>query len=317
MKAPRIVQMALLGLCVFSTCADDCLPNQTGSPGFPVGAEEVITDTAGNYLGGGPLAGQAVSGVWLSDGSGAAGSIYQFAGFTQADGGYMVSNGRINANWSAQIIWEPPCYDITSGSVLEYVTAYGFTFDCDLTIGEVGPDTSSTHFVLPSALPAAITSYGDFTTTFGLPQLNVYAGAAAPGLVGSVSASSVIPGSSATFPFPTQSNDSPLGEGFYYLASTNATSTGSPVFVNPSYLAIGGTATLSSAFGVDAADVTETIKVCVTVTVDGRQTTTCGSSTIYTPRQFSRSTTRVRSVMGERRSPSGASRSRSSSTDPT
>jgi hypothetical protein len=57
-----------------------------------------------------------------------------------------------------------------------------------------------------------------------------------------------------------------LAQGFYYLANTNVQSGGGLVFVNPSYLAVGGTISLSSAFGVDAADSTTTTKICSTGT---------------------------------------------------
>jgi YVTN family beta-propeller protein len=99
-------------------------------------------------------------------------------------------------------------------------------------------------------------SYGNFSTTYGEPQLRVYVGGVSPGFVSSASASGVVSGSSATFPFPTQSNGSPLAQGFYALVNEDSGAGGIPVWVNSSYLAVGGSTTLSSAFGVDAGDVT-------------------------------------------------------------
>jgi hypothetical protein len=75
MKTQKIAYTILLGLIVFATCGDACWPVPTGSPGFPVDTDYDVVDEAGNYYGGGPVAGQAVSGTWLSDNSGAIGTI--------------------------------------------------------------------------------------------------------------------------------------------------------------------------------------------------------------------------------------------------
>lgn len=251
----RVVSTCALALCVLATCGDTCFPNQGGSPGFPVDTDYIAVDPSGNVLGGGGVPGQAMTGIWLSDNSGASGSVYSFNVVTDGDGTALIANGRINANWSSQVLWYPPCGEVGSASqIFTDVTAIGFGFTCVL---EIAPESanSSIHFVLPGAAPSTLTSYGNFSTTYGDPQLRVYVGGATPSLVGSVAASSVVPGSSATFPFPTQSSGAPLSEGFYGLTNTNVASGGGLVFVNPSYLAVGGTTALSSAFGVDAGDV--------------------------------------------------------------
>jgi YVTN family beta-propeller protein len=286
MKTSKIISTVLLALCVLATCGDSCWPVQQGSPGFPVDSDYIAIAPDGTVLGGGGVPGQAMSGIWLSDNSGATGSVYSFNVLTDQDGTAMVTNGRINANWSSQIIWEPPCGQVTSGSqIFTDVTAIGFGFTCILEIGVEGPNTS-THFVLPGATPSTITSYGDFSTTYGSPQLRVYIGAATPGFVSSVSASSEVPGSSATFPFPTQSNGSPLAEGFYALVNTNVASGGGLVFVDPSYLAVGGTTVLANAFGADAGDVTVSSWSCTPGTGGEKclpGTTQSSSTTIPTP----------------------------------
>lgn len=208
------------------------------------------------------MPGQAISGTWLSDDSGAVGSVKYFNVTTDDDGTAFIANGRINANWNSQIIWEPPCGEVTTASgYFMDVTAIGFGWTCTLTIGEESAN-ASTHFVLPGAAPSTITSYGDFSTTYHEPQLRVYVGGSAPGFISSVSASSAVPGSSAAFPFPKQSNGSALAEGFYALVNTNVGSGGNAVFVDSSYLAVGGTTTLAAAFGADAADVEVEIEVC-------------------------------------------------------
>jgi hypothetical protein len=137
---------------------------------------------------------------------------------------YFVTDGRVPANWSMQVAWNPPCNQQTSQSQLvPDLTAFGWEWTCVLTVDEISPN-SSTHFAIPGQMPSTLTSYGGFSTTYGEPQLRVYAGGSTPGFVSSVTASSVVPGSSATFPFPKQSNGSALAEGFYALANTNVAS---------------------------------------------------------------------------------------------
>lgn len=159
----KIVYTMLVGLCVFATCNDSCLPEQTGSPGFPVDTNFVVVDEAGNYYGGGPVPGQAVSGTWLSDNSGAVGTIYQFAAATDNDGTYLVSNARIPANWSLQVLWNPPCVEQTSASRIVPMDALGWEWTCEVIVTPEVAQNESTHFVLPGAIPSTITSYGDFS----------------------------------------------------------------------------------------------------------------------------------------------------------
>jgi YVTN family beta-propeller protein len=124
-------------------------------------------------------------------------------------------------------------------------------------------DNTSIHYALSGSAPSTITAYGDFTTTYGNPSLRIYVGGSSPGFANAMSATSTVPGSSAVFPFPTQSNGSPLAEGFYGLTSTSVNSAGNAVSTGkPSYLAIGGATSLSGAYGVDAADITQVDTVC-------------------------------------------------------
>jgi hypothetical protein len=255
MKITKVVWTALLGLCVLITCGDACWPTQPISGGFPVDADFIIVDSAGNPEGGGGVPNSAVSGTWLSDNSGAVGSVKSFSGTTDDDGVYAVADGRVNANWQAQVSFNPGCVGLPQPYTENFpdVTNIGIGFTCIITV-DAASANASTHFVLPGAVPSTITSYGDFSTTYGEPGLRVYAGGGAPGLISTVTATSAVPGSSATFPFPTQSNGSPLAEGFYALTNTNVEPGGSLAWVDSSYLAVGGTTTLSSAFGVDAVD---------------------------------------------------------------
>jgi len=94
----KIVYTLLLGLTVFATCGDACWPVPTGSGGFPVTTVTYLEDSAGNLLASSPAPGEAVSGTWLSDNSGAVGSVKSFGGagvFTDSDGSYYVNGGRV------------------------------------------------------------------------------------------------------------------------------------------------------------------------------------------------------------------------------
>ena len=243
----------------------------------------VLVDSSGDPVTSGqPVPGMAVTGIWLSDGSGgsAAGSARYFSVTTDSDGNAFVNQGRINAYWSSSIGWNNPECGANSGTFwADPIVGIGWL--CPITVVEASANSSS-HFVLPGAVPSTITSYGDFSTTYGEPQLRVYVGGATPGFVSSVSASSAGSGSSATFPFPAQSNGSPLAEGFYSLVNTNVASGGGLVFVDSSYLAVGGITALSGPFGVDAADETRVVQTCDYIEVD-HETICSSSGPIITP----------------------------------
>jgi hypothetical protein len=179
MTGRRIVHAVLLALCVFATCGDDCWPVPQQSGGFPVTTYTDLVDPDGNLLASSPTPGESVSGTWLSDNSGAAGNIYSFAGLTNINGQYYVANGRVPANWSLQVIWEPPCVDVTSGSTIQSIDSDGWGWECVITV-TTESGNSSTNFVLPGEVPSTLTSYGDFSTTYGEPQLSVFAGGSVP-----------------------------------------------------------------------------------------------------------------------------------------
>jgi hypothetical protein len=178
MKGKRIGYTAALVLCVLATCGDACWPVQQGSGGFPVTTYSDLVDSDGNLIATAPSPGESVSGTWLSDATGAAGSVYSFTGLTNINGQYYVANGRVPATWSLQVIWEPACVEVTSGSTVQTITSNGFGWECVVTVTTEGGN-SSTNFVLPGEVPSDLTSYGDFSATYGEPQLSVFAGARA------------------------------------------------------------------------------------------------------------------------------------------
>ena len=281
----KIVFAFLLALCIYVVCGfDGCsVPPQPGTPagGFPVTAANVLEDSAGNTISSGPAPGVAVSGNWLADNTNAAGSTKSFALSTDENGNGFVAGGRINSEWESSVLWTAPCTLQGQTATFDNVGPIaGIGWACiEVIITETA--NSSTHFVLPGAAPSTLTSYGNFSTTYGEPQLRVYKGGAAPGFVSSVLASNVAAGYSATFPFPTQANGSPLAQGFYAIVNEDVGSGGSPIWVDSSYLAVGGTTTLSSAFGVDAADIVNTTTICTRYGCNP-PTSTTGSAPILT-----------------------------------
>jgi hypothetical protein len=184
-RITKTVYAILLGLCVLATCCfDACWPvPQPGTPagGFPVTTQEAFVDSAGNPITSSlAVPGMAVTGVWLSDGTGAAGSATNFSVLTDDNGNAFVNNGRVNANWSSAIGWNNP--ECGASSAYFFVTPLvGVPWLCPIVVDTVSGN-SSTHFVLPGAVPSTITSYGDFSTTYGEPQLRVYVGPAPLGL---------------------------------------------------------------------------------------------------------------------------------------
>jgi len=257
----KIVSIALLALCLFFTCNFDAcsVPAQPGTPagGFPVTTPSVTLDSSGNVLSTGAIPYTEVSGNWVSGGTG--GSVKSFgvsAPFlTDGNGNGFVNNGVVNADWTTTVGWPSigcPAFSGSNTGTLLVDPIDGIQWTC-IFYQDAEVDNTSTHYALSGSTPSTITAYGDFTTTYGTPGLRVYVGGSSPSLVNVMSATSTLTGASAVFPFPTQSGGSPLAEGFYGLVSTSVNSAGNAMSTgSPSYLAIGGTISLSSAFGVDA-----------------------------------------------------------------
>lgn len=90
----KIICGALLALCVCVTCSfDGCtVAPQSGTyaGGFPVVTQTDLLDSDGNLITTEPAPGIAVTGVWLSDGTGAAGSVENFSKTTDENGNAFV-----------------------------------------------------------------------------------------------------------------------------------------------------------------------------------------------------------------------------------
>jgi DNA-binding beta-propeller fold protein YncE len=131
------------------------------------------------------------------------------------------------------------------------------------TIPASAAPSADNHFARSSSLPSTVTvSAAGLTTTSGMPQLLVYDSGL--NLDATVNATSVATnGSSATFPFPTNSSGGQLLSGMYMFAVKNLAASGQFKVVDATHFSIGADNTLSSAFGVDAADVVTKSQTCI------------------------------------------------------
>ncbi|HWO37782.1 MAG TPA: hypothetical protein VNO32_54100, partial [Candidatus Acidoferrum sp.] len=121
--------------------------------GFPVTTQTWLLDAAGNIIADSPTPGIAVTGVWLSDGTGAAGSVYNFNVMTDFNGNASVYNGRVNANWSSAVYWNPGCDGVTYQSDYFYSNPIiGVNWVCKISVNTESGN-SSVHFVLPGGVP--------------------------------------------------------------------------------------------------------------------------------------------------------------------
>ena len=127
-------------------------------------------------------------------------------------------------------------------------------------IPDYAAPAAGNNFALSNSLPATITvSAPNLTTTYGMPQL--LAIDRFLNLKTTVNATSVAAdGSNATFPFPAG-----LSNGMYMFAVKNLNGTNLFNIVDETHFSIGGENTLSSAFGVDAAETTTKTLTCVLV----------------------------------------------------
>jgi len=264
MSIPRMCQLAGLGFSLFLfmgfSCGSGPQHGTSTGGGFPVTSRTVLRDSFGNKITTSPAPGEAVTGVWLSDNSGAVGTVKNFSITTSIDGNAFVASGRINANWSTQVRWQPPCgTQFTASVILPVDKDNGIPWECDIFLEPLAA-AASTHFALPNQLPTTLTGYGSFSSTYGLPQLRTYSTTA---LAASSTATQVASdGSSATFPFPTSSG-APLPMGFYSLQFTNLEADGVRRLGATSYLAMGANDTsFVTPYGVAVTTVNTTVRYC-------------------------------------------------------
>jgi len=224
---------------------------------------------------------------------GSTGSVYGFGlqswnqspVFTDQNGKAYIANGRVNAQWTGNVLNWPPdphCLNFsTTGTFNIYASTPTMQFAClDSDVGIVGPIP---NFVLSGSSQSTITMSNPnltLTTSSGMPGLWVYnhnGMSIAEDTALSTSScpdfgvqplppvnqpqfvsSSVSPnGTSATFPFPTLHDGSALPPGFYTFNLWNQSSPGKYADVGMGMFSVGSNdKTHTTPYGVDSADIT-------------------------------------------------------------
>jgi YVTN family beta-propeller protein len=130
--------------------------------------------------------------------------------------------GRTPAFWDALAYCDGPPNDVSSYSFYQRigVNYWGSILHFCRVLVRLLPFSSS-RFEISNTVPSTLTVGGaNLSVAYGMPMLHVYNRAGE--IVHSISAISVSSdGSTATFPFPTHSNGSPLSGDMYGLAITN------------------------------------------------------------------------------------------------
>jgi YVTN family beta-propeller protein len=242
--------------CILALCAGcDFFVNPYNPPPPPPGGFKVqILDQTAQGIIGEHLTG-SIHGDWVKDigttQDPSQGSTYHFdAGAPWPEN---VSGGRAPAFWQGTVKTNDWCLDpivFPNGTGWSgNVTAIGSTF-APLTC--FPPGASSAVFY-SNAIPATITIQASgLTTSQGMPKLTVTDVKEAQ--VAQVTATSVATdGSSASFPFPKQSNGSALPSGVYGFNVANQTAPGALVEQAANFFSLGTLSTsFTTPYGVDA-----------------------------------------------------------------
>ena len=174
-------------------------------------------------------------------------------------------SGYVPGTWDFDFYSSVCQYEYSLGATSQYdlqgfltTNSSGYVSQTVCSFADSAAPSADTHFALSNALPSSVTvSASGLTTSNGMPQLLVYDSGL--NLQATVTAGSVASdGSSATFPFPAS-----LTGGMYMLAVKNIGASGQFKVVDATHYSIGKVTTMSSAFGVDAADVPTFTQTCV------------------------------------------------------
>ena len=236
----------------------------------------VADDQACNVSGGGnvcaPISGALAGAVLVSEIPGnpplASGNIYQATPSNLVGMQEKSFNLALPGNWQSQVIWPqtplcntgiagqcvcPPAQ--TSGVITFTAPNAIINWRCPYT----GPNPQPV-IVYANALPTTLTiNEGSFaySSTHGMPTMYLYQ-QNGNGPIGSVTATSVASdGSSVTFPFPTQSNGSPLPVSMYayVLSEPDPGGSGATDSLGLGYLTVVNDATATTPYGIASYDV--------------------------------------------------------------
>ncbi|HEY2392235.1 MAG TPA: hypothetical protein VGK22_13765 [Candidatus Angelobacter sp.] len=253
----------LVLLCPVFMNFDGCSPKitTTGPPPPPGGFSVQILDQNRN----GTTAvhsGGTVSGNWVRDPNPNTSTVGSLESFGVNPQPFSVVGGRAPATWSGT--WNPlddNCLDrINFPNGATWSGSMALHLGNTVAICNTPPLGGA--FVFSNSLPSTLTATGTgFSNGGGMPQLSLFDGSLSA--VKQVAASSVAAdGTTATFPFPTNADGSPLTFGHYSYNVANATGSG-PSKVGVGVLSVATNATYSGTpFGIDAVDIATTYVQC-------------------------------------------------------
>jgi len=238
----------------------------------------------GILVGAQPRPAQQVSGLWNYDLTSPTGSVKSFGFdpyvFTDMSGRYDVTNARLNANWTLQGQFNPPCYQTYPTETV----VYQLTVSADVTTAhhdasfECATETEdaayvSPGFLLSTAMPSAITvqaSAQPVSTGSGSPTLYVYN---RTGDTATTLTASSFTSANATFPATALKS---LAADMYGVAMVNVGSSAGLNFLGHGWMSIGqDDQTYPAAFGVDAIHFAEAGTICYSLT--GPKSSRCSS----------------------------------------
>ena len=208
-----------------------------------------------------PHPGVNVQGTWVEDIGTANGDVFAFDTTTEPpDAQSHILDGRIPAEWDSLVVWNQPC-GTEVDSAFYYVTLatpYIEWYCIHSTSVEANPS-----FSVSGSLPSTFNvSYQGISSTYGMPQMNVYQGTT---LISTATASNVSAGgTSATFSFPKPSSGS-LGSALYTFNLTNENSAGIYQGIGAGFFSVGSNNTSETTpYGIDAFDTGSYVETCVT-----------------------------------------------------
>lgn len=266
MQATRIQQGFLLALTLSIFCLTGCFGGGPGAPppgdigGFFVYTVDVIV-VGGVPEPPTPHPGVAVGGAWVEDiGTTAAGNVFDFEVITDDQGQDFITDGRIPAVWQSGVTWNVPCgTTFDTGSFNVTIAQPYIAWECKYLIAA----DATPSFSLSGSLPSTFNvQYTGISSTYGMPQMNVYKGTS---LISHVTASNVSAGgTSATFSFPKPSSGS-LGSAFYTFNLANENSAGVYQGIGTGFFSVGSNNTSQTTpYGIDAFDTGSYVETCIT-----------------------------------------------------
>src|SRR6266481_6988088 len=168
----QVSRIGTATMCVVIVFAASGCPRSNPPSGFKVTATEVVSipGVAPFNI---PLAGIPVTGSWDNDLPGTVtGNRRSFGDYTNFNGWFVVSDGRIPARWTSGVV-DPNTPPVCSANVADFnVTREHPSIDwfCPHIVTSAAP-----AFSIVSALPPTLSiNASGYSTAYGMPHLNLY-----------------------------------------------------------------------------------------------------------------------------------------------